>query len=114
VLPYSGVRRDTSIPEWEPPPLNSCGSFLKFLKTKFGLRLINDHSLEFRLRAHARTSYIENSRKLPKDPEPGEKKQADHALLVSQVEASGEKGIERLDKLFGRGVRYYLGRQLDL
>ena len=34
------------------------------------------------------------------------------ALLVSQIKAGDETGMEQLYKAFGRGVRYYLCRQL--
>src|SRR5689334_4290954 len=36
----------------------------------------------------------------------------DWALLVAQVKAGDDKGLERLYQLFSRGVRYYLCRQL--
>ena len=36
----------------------------------------------------------------------------DWAMLVAQVKAGDDKGLERLYQLFSRGVRYYLCRQL--
>jgi RNA polymerase sigma-70 factor (ECF subfamily) len=54
-------------------------------------------------------------------PEPSEEKAGrgqangqpvDWAMLVAQVKAGDDRGLERLYQLFSRGVRYYLCRQL--
>jgi RNA polymerase sigma-70 factor (ECF subfamily) len=44
-------------------------------------------------------------------PKPGEL-QIDWGLLVSQIKAGEEEGMEQLYKIFQRGIRYYLCRQV--
>jgi RNA polymerase sigma-70 factor, ECF subfamily len=67
--------------------------------------------------SRCQTSSAENKPDPQQPPEPTEKTQqgpgsVDWAALVAQVKSGEDAGMEQLYKLFSRGIRYYLCRQL--